>query len=208
MTRIEGRVVSSYGSYYRAGQDPGSFSDILRSAVALQAPRIRVWAGIKDAEAHLAGERTAVLEDLHRIARLAASEGIRIALEFHGGTLTNRAVHAAALLRELAPSGVESYWQTRVGAAPEEALADLAELSPWLCHAHVFHWHPGHERKPLAEGAPAWSRYVAALRALGRPLHAQLEYVPGDDPVSLATEARTLVEWIKDSGNRRGKGAA
>ncbi len=43
-TREAGLEVSSYGSYYKAGRDPHSFAAILPSAVALGAPRIRVWA--------------------------------------------------------------------------------------------------------------------------------------------------------------------
>ena len=195
-TRDLGRLVSSYGSYYRVGQNPGEFSAILRSAVALQAPRIRVWAGIKDAGLHTAEERAAVLADLRRIAALAGGEGIRLALEFHGGTLTSDAASTAALLTEVHEAGVDSYWQTRVDATPEQALADMAALAPWICNIHVFHWHPGCTRRALAEGAPAWQRYVAALRAFGRPLHAQLEYVPEDRPEALAVEAATLCRWL------------
>ena len=195
-TRAAGLLVSSYGSYYRAGERPESFAAILETARALGAPRIRVWAGLKDAHLHTVEERRAVVDDLRRIAGLAGGVGIGIAVEFHGNTLTSSAESAAALLRELDDVQVKSYWQTRVDATPEEALTDLKLLAPWLCHAHVFHWQPGVARHPLAAGEAVWARYLAALAALGRPIHAQLEYVLGDAPEQLHADAATLRELI------------
>lgn len=196
LTRAAGLQISSYGSYYKATVEPDSFTAILRSAVALGAPRIRVWAGPRDAEAADAAERIAVAEDLRRIARLAASEGLRIALEFHSGTLTSRADSAAQLLGQLDGEGVDSYWQPRPTATEDEVRNDLAALAPWLCHAHVFQWTPTYERRPLAEGSDAWPRYLRTLADQGRPMHVQLEYVPHDDPECLKTEATTLRGWL------------
>ncbi|HMP76553.1 MAG TPA: TIM barrel protein [Kiritimatiellia bacterium] len=195
-TRAAGLTVSSYGSYYRAGERPESFDAILETARSLGAPRIRVWAGRKDAHLHTSEERCAVTDDLGRIAGLAAMAGIGIALEFHGGTLTSSAESAAALLRDLDDMQVKSYWQIRVDATPEEALSDLHLLAPWLCHAHVFQWHPGSARHPLADGADVWPRYLAALAALARPIHAQLEYVLGDAPAQVRADAATLRDLI------------
>ena len=47
-TREAGLQVAAYGSYYRVGRDETrqeAFAQILDTAVALQAPLIRVWAG-------------------------------------------------------------------------------------------------------------------------------------------------------------------
>ena len=191
-----GLRVSSYGSYYRAGADPDSFRAILESARALAAPRIRVWAGQQDASKTAPGDRAAITADLRRIARLAAGEGIRIALEFHGGTLTSEARSAAALFTDLAGEAVDAYWQPRVGASVPEALSDIAILSPWLCHAHVFQWNGIPDRFPLEDGAHAWPAYLHALSQLSRPVEVQLEYVRQDDPEQLLCDAACLRCWL------------
>jgi sugar phosphate isomerase/epimerase len=194
-----GLLVSSYGSYYRAAREPESFADVLRAAVALGAPRIRVWAGSLDAEKASPEERLAVVKDLRRIVALAAREDVRLAVEFHGGTLTSNAGSAVALLDEV--PDCDTYWQPRVGVSPEAALADLVALAPRLCHAHVFHWGADGARHALADGVDAWPRYLRVLSALKRPLHVQLEYVKGDQPEQLVADAATLCAWI--SGRER-----
>src|SRR5690242_18609852 len=47
-TRQAGLQVAAYGSYYRVGVSPAqglAFESVLETALALQAPTIRVWAG-------------------------------------------------------------------------------------------------------------------------------------------------------------------
>jgi 3-dehydroshikimate dehydratase len=194
-TREAGLQVASYGSYYHAGSDdPAAFDPILDGAVALGAPRIRVWSGRVDAAQATESHRQRVVEDLRRIVALAGARDIRIAAEFHSGTLSSTAESARGLLA--AVPGLDSYWQVRVGAAPEEALADIALLAPGLCHAHVFHWQSIPERLPLADGAPTWRRYVQALAAVGRPLHVQIEYVKDDQPAQFLADAAALLDWL------------
>lgn len=194
-TRDAGLMVSSYGSYYHAGADrPDSFFAILDSAVALGAPRIRVWSGRVDAAKASDYYRARVVEDLCRICATAAERNIRVAVEFHGGTLSCAAASARTLLDSV--PGIDSYWQVRVGATPEEALADIAALSPSICHAHVFHWRSIPDRLPLADGSAAWQRYLQALSAQDSVVHAQLEYVKNDDPEQFLADAAALRGWL------------
>lgn len=196
-TREAGLIVSSYGSYYRAGHDGATFESILKTAVAMGAPRIRIWAGQQDAGVADAAYRAAVTRDVRRVTELARRAGLRVALEFHGGTLTSSADSAAALLNDLRDVHLESYWQPRVDATPDEALADLRLLAPWIQHAHVFAWWPALERHPLADGAERWTRYLTALAALARPIHVQLEYVKDNRPEQLPPDAATLLRLIQ-----------
>jgi sugar phosphate isomerase/epimerase len=197
-TTEAGLIVSSYGSYYRAGSDdPESFDAVLDSAVSLSAPRIRVWAGTQNAEITHEDERLKITEDLRRIAQLASGKGIRIALEFHSDTLTSNAASAASLLKETGSDNIDTYWQVRVGASPEEALTDLQMLSPWLCHAHVFHWNPKGTPLGLQDGSKDWKYYLTALRALNRPIHAQLEFVKNNCVEQLISDAAALTDWLQ-----------
>lgn len=195
-TRTAGLAVSSYGSYYKAGSAPASFADILETALALEAPRIRVWAGTLDADQAEGEARRAVTDDLRRVVDLAARQGVRVAVEFHAGTLTSTAASARTLLQDVPE--LESYWQPRAGIGSGEALEDLSVLSQRVVHAHVFHWHPHWERHPLAVGAACWPIYMKALHDLGRPIHVQLEYVKDDRPEQLSADAATLLGWLAD----------
>lgn len=206
-TRAAGLAVSSYGSYYKAGQAPERFEAILATARALGAPRIRVWAGTVGAEEADSAVRRAITDDLRRVVDRSAGEGVRVAAEFHSGTLTSNAASAWALLQDV--PGLESYWQPRAGIQPAEALEDLRVLSGRIVHAHVFHWYPTWERQPLSAGAACWPQYLKALAALGRTVQVQLEYVKEDQPGQLRTDVATLLAWLgtvdrekrlKDSG--------
>jgi 3-dehydroshikimate dehydratase len=190
-------AVSSYGSYYKAGHDLAGFDAILETARALGAPRIRVWAGTVGADEADPDARRAVTHDLRRVVELARRADVRVAAEFHGGTLTSHAASAARLLREV--PGLESYWQPRADIGPDEALSDLASLADHLVHAHVFHWQPGGQRHALSAGRSCWPLYLRALRDLPRSLHVQLEYVKDDRPGQLREDAATLRGWLDDA---------
>jgi sugar phosphate isomerase/epimerase len=90
-TEERGIVISSYGSYYRAGvseKKGDAFKSVLLSAKALNAPCIRIWAGAKELEGSEISDLDDIIRDTYRIADMAESEGISIAFEYHGGTLT------------------------------------------------------------------------------------------------------------------------
>jgi hypothetical protein len=176
-----GVAVASYGSYWRADDALDELAPVLDSARALGAPRVRIWAG-RDGS-----DRAAVTDGLRAAVELAG--GLEVALEFHGGTLTETPESAVALL-EAAP-GAHTYWQPPQGAADAVALAGLRAVKPWLAALHVFSWWPRDERLPLAARAELWR---AALAEAG-DVDALLEFVPGDDPEAVVRDAGTLSGW-------------
>lgn len=176
-TVAAGLRVASYGSYYRC---EGAFAPVLATARALGAPRIRIWAGqVPSADASPA-EREAVAS----AAREAASHGLAVAFEFHGGTLTDDIDSALALIEA---SGVPCYWQPPQGMPDDEALAGLRRL-PRVPAVHVFSWWPGGTRLRLRARAGLW-RAVFEHFTDGDAL---LEFVPDDDPDLVAEEAEEL----------------
>jgi sugar phosphate isomerase/epimerase len=201
MTLDAGLEIEGLGSYYRAGSDQSdtSFERELENALAVGAPRIRVWAGVKGSGVATARDRDAVAEDLRRCDELARAAGVQVALEFHGDTLTDTAESAAALFRELSGTGVRLYWQPPNGLAKAEALAGLRLVLPWVDNVHVFHWlmQDGHQiRRPLSEGTPVWLDYLRVLEEAGRPRWAMLEFVADDSPTQLLDDARQLRRWL------------
>jgi len=118
MTREADLAVVAYGSYYEVGESEAaglSFVRVLATALALGAPLIRVWAGKRGSAEADGAYRRRVVEESRRIAGEAAGAGIKVAFEFHGGTLTDTVDSAAELLAATAEAGLRCYWQPLVG---------------------------------------------------------------------------------------------
>ena len=206
-TRDAGLDIVAYGSYYRC--EGGDFAPILEAALALNAPRIRVWAGSVDARAAKVEDWARIGDDLARIAAMAAREDIQIALEFHGGTLNASGASARQLLetaRGAAPD-LKSLWQPlrrgpNFDARIQENLDDLRAVAPFLGHVHVYQWADdasGQTRRLSLRMSAQWRAYIEALARIGEMRWLLLEFVPGDDPAILAREAaalRALIERI------------
>lgn len=192
LTDRYGLAVASYGTYYRLGENMDSFADLLSAAVALGAPRMRVWAGSVEWPDADDAVIAAVVDDARRIGDLAGAAGIRVGFEFHGGTLTSTAESTVALLEAVGHPQVGTYWQPTVGMPDDDALAELDAVFPWLEAVHVFSWWPRTERLPLTARADLWRRALARVSADGVRRDALLEFVPGDDPAVLEREAAAL----------------
>jgi len=199
LTAVHGLSVSAYGSYLSlgVGGDPG-LESVVETAVALGAPTIRVWAGKKSSAEATVEDRVAVVDAALAAAELAAANGLSISYEFHANTLTDTAESAAELFAETLHDAIRSFWQPPNGDGVEEALASLEVVIPRLSNVHAFHWWPDPAaRLPLAEGLDRWSTYLDRIRLAGLQPDVLLEFLPGDDPGLLASEAATLLELLK-----------
>jgi 3-dehydroshikimate dehydratase len=196
-----GLTVSTYGSYYRAGgtpdQNPG-WSSVVATAIALGTGTVRVWAGTRGSADAAPADRQAVVDDLARCCDAAATHGLVVATEFHGGTLTDDVGSAVELLGAVGRPNLRTLWQPPVGMDPTPALAGLNRVAPWLSNVHVFHWWPdARDRRPLAEGEAHWAAYLPAAAAAGSA-YASLEFVAGDDVDQFRRDAATLRRWLSD----------
>jgi sugar phosphate isomerase/epimerase len=221
LTREAGKLVSSYGSYYRVGVSPTdglSFKTVLDSACALEAPTIRVWAGVKNREDCSADELAAVIADAHRIADLAADKGVSITFEFHGGSLTNNNANALRLSEELAHPNIFFSWQPPHGFTQAHCCEGLLSLLGRLSTVHVYHWTIGayednlyseaeqvlkwpgdYHRHPLEDGHSRWSAYIQIVRQSTRAHSFLLEFVQGDSLEQARCDAKTLEELLSAS---------
>lgn len=190
-----GLAVSSYGSYFRPGVTADAeFEQVAAAAVALGAPRVRIWAGAAGSADVDSDGRAAVVRGAQHAADLAAAYGLELGFEFHGGTLTDTVPSTLRLLEEVDRPNVTTYWQPPLGAPAEAAIAGLQAVQERVCAVHVFSWWPYQERLPLRDRDGLWRAVLALLRGLGRPVDALLEFVPDDDPDLLGREATTLTE--------------
>ena len=198
--REKGLAVTSYGSYFKAGAAGNTFAEIrdyVATATALGAPVIRVWAGEKapkDAEPEY---RRLVEDELRTFVDIAADAGIRVATEYHRGTLTENAESAVQLLT--AVPGLMTYWQPNPDITEYENLAELQRVLPYLSNVHVFQWtSPGNVRHPLEEGTGFWSRVIQLIRRHSKAEHHfLLEFVQNDSRVQCIRDAGTLRTIVK-----------
>jgi len=200
-TRDAGLSVAAYGSYYRAAEtaDNPEFEAVLDSALALGAPTIRVWAGKRGSADADGAYRKAVKDDLARICALAEEENIRVALEYHGNTLTDHPDSVRDLMESLHIPNLDSLWQPPNGQTFEGCLSSLEDILPRVSNVHVFHWGKGWgDRFELKEGAERWHAYLSRLASPGLSRWALLEFVKGDDPEQYLRDAETLNAWVHD----------
>jgi sugar phosphate isomerase/epimerase len=138
-----------------------------------------------------------VIDDARRAADLAAAAGITISLEYHDGTLTDRAASVRSLLTELVHPNIEFLWQPSNGEDIPACTQRLLEILPRLRNVHVFHWWPtAQDRRPLAEGEAAWRTYIDIVRESGRTVDFLLEFVAGDSTGQLLDDAATLRRFL------------
>lgn len=223
LTREAGLEMPSYGSYYRVGvseQSDLSFASVLSSAKILGVSTIRVWAGSKNYQEATPAEINAVILDAQRIAALAASAGISITFEFHGGTLTNSYDTTMLVVEKLKDlSNIFFSWQVPHGFTRSYNLAGLARLLPYLSTVHVYHWTIGsyekniyneqervlkwpedYHKHPLEDGLEDWSAYLDLISQ--SKIHSEipllLEFVKGGSVEQLQDDAKTLLSLIEN----------
>lgn len=204
-TTEAGLRTACYGSYYRLGvseKEGLSFDRVLETAVALGAPSIRVWAGNTASEETFEDQRKAVTADALRCAEAAAAANVKVALEYHANTLTDCDASATRLLTEASHPNLYTLWQPINGETRENNETALRHVLPRLLNLHVFQWSKPADkiiRHPLAEGRENWASYFRLARSEDQDRYCLMEFVLGDDPQQLLTDAATLREWLQGS---------
>ncbi|GAB4187752.1 MAG: sugar phosphate isomerase/epimerase [Phycisphaeraceae bacterium] len=205
MTREAGLRVAAYGSYYFLGYSESeglSFDRVLETAVALQAPTIRLWAGRKGTAEADEADWNRVVDDARRVADLAEQAGVRVCLECHGGTLTDNHIDAMRLYRRIGSENLDLLWQPLHHHLYPTQLEALRSTLGVMSNAHVYWWVqlPGREhptRLPLAEGADVWSVFLSVMNNSPADRYALLEFVRDDDETQFFRDADTLCGLIQ-----------
>lgn len=198
LCRSSGIETPTLGSYLRCDDDDQELLlSIIRAAGLLGAQRVRVWAGrLGSADADTA-ERQRVAKRLSQYCVAARAHGLRIALEFHPGTLTDSAVSAAELLTAVSDPLIFTYWQPTPDLEIGAALAQLRILKNWLRDLHAFHWVDNKVRCPLAHGADFWASIFDYVQTeIPRPIDGArqvfLEFVANDETDRFLEDADVL----------------
>lgn len=193
LTLDAGLKVSSYGSYYWAGQQ-AEFAPVLDTAIELGAPVVRIWAGNKSsAESEIDWFGT-VAEDINRVCQLASQADVSIALEYHPGTLTDTISSAAKLL--CACPAAYSYWQQPIEDDIDKKLCSLQAVLPRLSNVHVYH-KQGERRLPLACGVLDWAKYLPLIAQAPGSRYCLLEFFKADSTSQFKEDAKVLRMLLK-----------
>lgn len=198
LTERAGLEVTSYGSYYRLGQEGNhDFEVILQTAIQLKASGIRVWAGSIGSDKADEVYRKRVAKDAQRIADLAKQQNILIHLEYHRKTLTDTAESTVNLLTRIDRENVFSYWQPAINLPVETRLINIKKIHSWLSHVHVFHWFDT-EKLPLLNGLEEWKQYLQQIGSYSEDnRYLMLEFVKNDDINQFFEDVKALKSVIK-----------
>jgi len=197
-TKEAGLSVASYGSYYSLGCEAEKnlpFEKVLESAIALEAPVIRVWAGKMASEKADQAYWDMAIEESGRIADMAMKQGIKIAYEYHPNTLTDTSESAYRLLKEVGHSNVYSYWQRPHELNKEECIDSINKISPWLNNIHTYYYEDK-VRMPLSKGINEWKDIFKAIKAIKGDRYAMIEFVIDNLPEQFLEDAKALKEIV------------
>lgn len=199
MTRQSGLEVACYGSYDRLAEESEP-EKVVQTAKTLGAPLIRVWAGRKGSADADPAYRERICQNAQKMADLAAQEGMDVVFEYHGGTLTDTADSALALLQAANRPNVGTLWQPPVNMSTENCLASIDVVQQYIRNVHVFSWN-GTERLPLQGGAAKWQPCLEKIRAIPGEHRLMMEFVQNDAPEQLLTDAACLRGWLEGRWN-------
>lgn len=107
-------VISSYGSYYRAGSNnKPEWKKICQIAKAMGASSVRVWLGNKDSEKTSEEEYATLLEDLKSMCCVAKEYDLLVCPECHDNTYNNSTCAIIKLKNDLGEDNFKTYFQSR-----------------------------------------------------------------------------------------------
>ena len=208
LMRAAGVKCCSYGTYFKLGVDPlEALLPYIQAAKLLGTNILRLWCGTKASLDYTPQERAELYAQCRAAAAMAEEHGVTLCMECHNWYITDRKESALELMQAVDSPAFRMYWQPNQFFTPEENLAYLRLLSPYITHIHVFNWTseawvgkdllppPGvmPEMYPLKEAVSLWQQYLQCV-----PNHHALllEFMPDDRVESLPVEAAALKEIV------------
>ena len=182
-------ICSSYGTYFRLGQDPLSeLPQYIAAAKMLGTNILRLWCGNKKSTDYTAEEKAAFLQECCAAARIAEENGVIFCMECHNNSYTQLLEGALELMEAVNSPAFRMYWQPNQNNSIAENIDYAARIAPYTVHIHAFKW-IGSAKYPLAEGAADWTEYLKVFEGEHGLL---LEFMPDDSPERLTQEAAPL----------------
>ena len=108
-TREAGLETAAYGSYYHFDSDVLAFDDLVDTAITLKAPLMRAWAGKLGSADCSTDYYNRIVKEIQKGGDLCKKAGIKLALEYHNGTITDTNESALKLMKDIDHPSVYSY---------------------------------------------------------------------------------------------------
>lgn len=161
-------TIASYAALYRVlpGAEAGlAFESLLGTAMAIQSPILRIYAGSKPWTKMQTGDRKALAAELLRLGALAGEKGVTVALTLSRGTALEDYRCAEELFSEVDHAFIRVAWEPLPGIAAEAADAALGRLSARTALVLARRVDRLGRSGPLAEEAQVWEGRMAAFLA-------------------------------------------
>ena len=191
ITKKAGLEVSSYGTYYRLGQNM-DIVPYLETAKVLKTDVLRIWAGVGGSAEVSAEKRAEMVKEAKDISKKAADYGMKIQFEYHRNTLTDTVESALDLVKAVDEPNCGLYWQPQYTRSFEDNMKELDMVLPYVDIVHMFYWDNMDNRLFLSQGIEEIKAYT---KKAGDKIYL-LEFVPDNNIEYLKQEAESLREVL------------
>lgn len=191
-----GLYCSSYGTYFRLGENPTEeLISYIEAAKILGTDILRLWCGNKNYEDYTEEERSFIIEESKKAAKIAEREGVILCMECHRSSFTNSVDGAVELMRSVDSPAFRMYWQPNFAFDLKTNMEYAKAISPYTVNLHVFYYENG-KACPLELGLSEWGEYLSCFSG---DKHLLLEFMPDKKPESLGREAASLRKLIESN---------
>ena len=159
ITKKAGLEVSSYGTYYRLGQNM-DIVPYLETAKVLETDILRIWAGAGGSAEIPSEVRKSMVAEAKEVCKKAAEYGMKIQFEYHRYTLTDTAESALDLVKQIDEPNCGLYWQPQYTRSFEDNMKELDMVLPYVEIVHMFYWDDKDNRLFLHQGSDEIKEYI------------------------------------------------
>ncbi len=184
-----GTKCSSYGTYFRIGvNDCTELYTYINAARMLGTDILRLWCGDKNYTDMSEEERSFIISESKKAAKMAEDEGVTLCMECHNKTFTNCVEGALRLMSDVDSANFRMYWQPNQYRTLESNIEYAQKIAKYTKVIHVFNW-SGKNKYPLGEAVDIWKKYLSFFDGTQKLL---LEFMPDGRPESLKDESDAL----------------
>ena len=194
LSKESGIEIFSLGSYCYMEKIEECEKNI-KTAILLNAPVIRVWAGVKAPSDCDDAYIKTIVSNTRYMADIAKEHGIKIGFEYHNHSLTENAESAINLIKKIDRENVGLYWQPNHNLSAEENVVERDAVLPYCVgNLHIQNFTPDDGYKPLAEIKEDLLLYFNDIKS--RNYNLMIEFVKDSTPDNLFEDAKQLKKVI------------
>ena len=193
LTLSNGLEVFSFGSYYKLGEPIEKFERTLQTALSLDSPVIRIWAGGKSPNILLESDFDDYVSQAKIIGDIAKENNISVCFEYHNNTLTENANSAKRLMDAVNHPNVGLYWQPNFDYDFAENLAGLKSIVGHVTkNIHINNHSADAGYKSLSEIKDDLNGYFKVISQQNRDFNIIVEFVKGGAVQNFCDDLKVL----------------